>query len=216
MWSRGEIEEWLRVTQVDLYQYIPLPGGLAIEGKYDRRPSFHAVFPDVSVLNGQSYLDVGCAQGAMVFEAERHGATRIVGVDTRGGCISVARDIAQMSDSRAEFHVIDLSLPAGLPQMSAFATVTCFNVIHRVRRPFLFLERMLALADRRFAIEYVTPGYKQANSIGVTLAPGTPGILLSPTALEVVVYNMDPSMKLVFTAQSPRGVNRRVTVFERK
>jgi SAM-dependent methyltransferase len=147
--TREEIERLLAENKLK-YQRVELPYGLVTPGK-DRRPSAKLALPEN--LEGRSVLDVGCNIGFFSFEAERRGATRVLGIDFDPERIREATLLKSVLDSSVEFAVGDvLKDPVG----ERFDLVLALNVIHHVTDPFSALETLASLTTWRLVIEFPT------------------------------------------------------------
>lgn len=69
-----------RLDECFFYHTIELPGFGLVRGQWDLRGRFEEYVGGVQVA-GKSVLDVGAATGFLSFEAERHGASRVVSFD---------------------------------------------------------------------------------------------------------------------------------------
>jgi len=87
------------------YQKIFLPDGSATQG-HDRTATAELIFG--SDLKNKSVLDVGCSLGFFCFEAEKRGASRVVGIDVHPGSIEKAKKIASIIGSKVNFLVGNL------------------------------------------------------------------------------------------------------------
>lgn len=222
VWTREEVERWLAENDLDDYQSVPLPYGLKTPGK-DRAPSVSVLTTSVD-MKGRTYCDIGCAYGAMVFEVEWCGATAY-GCDHHRGKLQHAATIASMKGSDATFFRLDIDTTVN-PQLE-FDVVSCFNVIHHLKHPFLALHSMFSMARDYFMIEYLTlegrfehlceqAGFlihrSQSWAIGVT--PFETGIFVGELALNIIAgwYGFEK----MISRPSPMGAGRHISLYERK
>jgi SAM-dependent methyltransferase len=73
-----------RLEDCFFYHAIELPGFGLVPAHWDLRGRFDDYIGGVNV-RGKSVLDVGTATGFLTFEAEKHGATRVLSFDQRDG-----------------------------------------------------------------------------------------------------------------------------------
>lgn len=86
-YTKEEIEKILKEEDFE-YHSVPLPYGLCTPGD-DRSPTRDLIFPES--LAGKTFLDVGSALGYFCFEAERRGASRVVGIELRSNRLRLQR-----------------------------------------------------------------------------------------------------------------------------
>ena len=228
-WSEEQVRRWLAENVTSGYQHIQLPYNLSIQGK-DRSRTFTAMFPDR--LEGKTYYDVGCSYGAMCFMAEEAGASDVLGIDRRNDSIEIARGVAEIKGSDARFLVADVDRvdsAAGLvwdyPPVGGFDVVSCFNVIHHLRHPFLALRRMLSLATELFGIEFVTPRARYRKLSGLHLDARIADRHIGVVVQEPGIYIGIESLKTIagwygfaldsHVSPAPRAKDREIAVFRR-
>lgn len=132
------------------YQRVFLPYGLHTPGE-DRSGTLRSIFP--LSLENCSVLDIGSANGFFCFEAEKRGATRVVGVelkDTRFHHSLILRDILR---SKVEFLQKDI-LQEDLGEQ--FDYVLCLNVLHHVKYPMFMLRKLSQLTRKKLILEIPT------------------------------------------------------------
>lgn len=101
---------------------------------------------------GMSVLDIGTTNGAMVFECERRGATRVVAVDIMGPEHFGFAALATLLDSKAEFvqaSVYELADVIG----DQFDLIIFWGVLYHLRHPLLGLDSVRRLAKGRVLLE---------------------------------------------------------------
>lgn len=139
--------DWVKL-QVERQPYwfhrIELPGGLTTPGwsdpKVEKLP--HYGLPDD--MTGMRVLDVGHAEGFFCFEAERRGASEVIGVDTDPRMIvnfNICRSALNSSVKSVGVNVYDISPK----RIGTFDLVLFFGVLYHLRNPLLALERLSAV-----------------------------------------------------------------------
>lgn len=147
--TREEVEELL-ASHKFRYHRVPLPHGLATPGQ-DRSSTAEIVFE--RSVEGRSVLDIGCALGYFCFEAEKHGASRVVGAELKDGRFRSANLLKGVLESRVEF--VQKNLLAEEPTEN-FDVVLALNLIHHLPEPITSLQRLTALASERLILEFPT------------------------------------------------------------
>lgn len=146
-YSKEQIEELLRTERFP-YHRVELPYGLHTPGQ-DRSATRDLVLP--TSLDGQTLLDIGCALGYFCFEAEKRGASRVLGIEMNEKRHRHALQLKAVLESRVEFARADiLAEPPG----EQFDTVLFLNVIHHLREPMRALRQVAALTRERLVIEF--------------------------------------------------------------
>lgn len=152
------------------YQATLLPGGRQTDRRvYEHvssgRGGTFSIIRDRS-LEGRSVLDIGCATGDMLFRAERHGATRLVGVEMMPKRHAAAVAIGNLLASGARILPCDF-LEAALAE--PFDDVLALNVLHHVGDFRGFLIKAARLARQRLIVEYPTlddPRFRSLSEVG--------------------------------------------------
>ena len=90
------------------YQSYFVNGGYS-DGSRDTEIRYQLMGIKQSSMKGCSVLDLGCNLGAMLFEAFRRGATKMVGLDKEKDYINTARELAFYNKTPINFIVRDLS-----------------------------------------------------------------------------------------------------------
>jgi tRNA (mo5U34)-methyltransferase len=112
-----------------------------------------------SDLSGFSVLDVGANNGGVCFEAERRGASRVVGVDIASPEWFGFRDIANLLGSQAEYIQGSIyTLPTLLSEK--FDIIVFFGVLYHLRHPLLALDNLRFLARGTVLIETAICDYE--------------------------------------------------------
>ena len=110
------------------------------------------VLPLPEVMTGMSVLDIGTTNGAMIFESERRGASRLVAVDILDKDHFGFAALAEFFDSKAEFvqaSVYELADVLG----ETFDLVIFWGVLYHLRHPLLGLDSVRRLAADRVMLE---------------------------------------------------------------
>jgi SAM-dependent methyltransferase len=147
--SKDHIEDLLASEDFE-YHRVELPHGLSTPGQ-DRSQTARIVFD--RPLDGTSFLDIGCALGYFCFEAEKRGATRVVGLETSPNRIRQARLLAEAMESQVEFSEADFLVD---PPQEQFDHVALLNVVHHLVDPIAGLHRAVSLAKRTLIVEFPT------------------------------------------------------------
>ena len=73
------------------------------------RIRFELAFEILNDLTGKSVLDIGTGSGRYMFEALRHNAERVVGLDAASGAIEKAKELAKQFgvEDKLEFHIAE-------------------------------------------------------------------------------------------------------------
>jgi len=221
--TRSEIEALL-AEHTFKYQRVELPYGLVTPGE-DRRPTADLVMPES--LEGRSVLDVGCHVGYFCFEAERRGATRVLGTEINRERLDQAKLLKSVLESRADFELRNVLSERADEQ---FDLVLALNVIHHVRDPFAAIKALAALTRWRLALEFPTfddPKYRHAHGleapelynrqplVGMVGKRDTK-IVFAPAAIEYTIRYLHgkPLFSSVEFARSPKAT-RMIAICEK-
>lgn len=148
-WTREEIERLLREEKFP-YHRVELPFGLHTPGQ-DRSATRDLIFP--TTLAGKSVLDVGCALGYFCFEAEKRGASRVLGLELKDVRFKQALLLQKVLGSAVEFAQRDV-LAGELGE--TFDVVCLLNVIHHLPEPMRALRILAEHTRERLIIEFPT------------------------------------------------------------
>ena len=133
-----------RVADYDWYQRIPLGNGIATPGDDDYTQIKLPLLELPESLAGRSVLDIGCSEGFFAFEAERRGATRILGIDRGAGLRAKIDLVRRILGSRIEFRELDvLEIVPEIDGM--FDLAICLSVFQHLRYPYLALDRIASV-----------------------------------------------------------------------
>lgn len=162
-WTEAMVRQLLSDHEFK-YQKVSLPFGLSTGGT-DRSPTATLVFPED--LTGKSLFDVGCMYGYFGFEAERRGATRIVGGEIDPNDVAKCRLLASAKGSAAQFLAWDIER-ADVP--GTFDYVLCLNVLHHLRNPLSALEKLIAATRERLILEVASFTGRDSQKFGAASA----------------------------------------------
>jgi 2-polyprenyl-3-methyl-5-hydroxy-6-metoxy-1,4-benzoquinol methylase len=145
------------------YQEIQLPHGRSTsKGSYQhlsnsRNVSFDAIFKEVD-LRGASILDVGCALGQILFQAEELAAGELYGLEPHAERYDAAVSLVKILNS--DVKILNQRLENFYDQNSKtqknikFDWVLALNVMHHVTDIHQFCEILTKLSNRFIAIEF--------------------------------------------------------------
>jgi tRNA (mo5U34)-methyltransferase len=106
-------------------------------------------------VQGKSVLDIGTCNGGMLFELERRGASRVVGVDIYDDAWFGFEALRAFLGSSAEYHQDSVyGLEALLGER--FDIVLFLGVLYHLRHPLLALDALRALTNEYAVVETET------------------------------------------------------------
>jgi 2-polyprenyl-3-methyl-5-hydroxy-6-metoxy-1,4-benzoquinol methylase len=204
------------------YQRISLPYGLATQGQ-DRSTTAERIFP--KSLHGASVLDIGSALGFFCFEAERRGASKVVGLEPRESRHEAAVVLHEILGSRVELR------PQGILDFSSdeqFDYVLLLNVIHHLKEPFRVLRRCAELCKGALIVEFpqlddpifsrvATASMAELQNlplIGVSSMSVDQTFIFTPKALERVLMDHDRLFDRFDCSDSPMPC-RKLMIFHK-
>ena len=153
---REEIDAVSRTEGCE-YQTVRLPAAvMTAQGNYDhlrggRELTFKKLF--TTSIHNRSVLDIGCANGELLYKAERLGASRLVGVDLNRERFQAAVAIAALIQSRVQLNNIDF---ADFTEDEPFDFVFALNVLHHVEDVCGFLRKATSLTRCALFVEFPT------------------------------------------------------------
>ncbi|WP_213290518.1 TIGR04290 family methyltransferase [Bradyrhizobium sp. sGM-13] len=106
-----------------------------------------AIIPEIE---GHSVLDIGCNAGFYSLEMKRHGATRVLGIDTDEDYLRQARFAAEVSSLDIEFRNVSVYDVGTLGER--FDIVLFLGVLYHLRHPLLALDLIHEHAARDLLI----------------------------------------------------------------
>lgn len=217
--TRAELEALL-ARETFVYQRMALPHGLSTRGE-DRSATARVVLP--ARMDGRSVLDVGCCYGFFLYEAQRRGATRLVGLEKNPERLRHARILREVYGGGPELADEDFEAVCA---RESFDDVLLLNVLHHLKEPVAALRTLARAAKRRLVVEFPTPadpkfskgllpGVAAALSrlplIGVSsLAENDQTFLFSRTALERVLCEHERLVSKITFLPSPKKEKGRV------
>jgi len=163
-WSEADIRSMLEREKF-VYQDIKLPYGLSTGGS-DRSAVVEKAFP--KDMSGKSLFDLGCRYGYFSFEAERRGATRVVGGDTDPNGLAKCKLLADVLGSEVQFLKFDIERD---PMPGTFDFVLCLNILHHLRNPFSTLDKLIDATRDTLILEIaeLTPKDRRESRINRVL-----------------------------------------------
>jgi tRNA (mo5U34)-methyltransferase len=161
--SPEEAAEFLKTTDFVWHQRFELARGVFSPGINDiSRMRDALALPSVQ---GKSVLDIGTCNGGMLFELERMGASRLVGVDIYDDQWFGFAALHEFLGSTAEFHQDSVyGLEALLGER--FDIVLFLGVLYHLRHPLLALDALRALTKEYAVVETETCSAKIAAPDG--------------------------------------------------
>ncbi|WP_018233512.1 class I SAM-dependent methyltransferase [Thioalkalivibrio thiocyanodenitrificans] len=202
------------------YQRVTLAPGVSTSG-HDRRDALRFLGDD---LSGQSVLDVGCADGYFCFEAEKRGASRVVGTEVKPHRFIGANILKEILGMRTELLLRDIFSD---PLQESFDTVLFLNVIHHVKEPVSALLTLARLCRKRLIVEFPTLSDSKFRAtlpersaidpdlplIGVSLLTSQDQtFLFSPPAIERILLDHTALFSKITFEPSPLSPERCVAI----
>ena len=145
-WSEAQVRAMLDKYSFK-YQNVELPYGLSTGGS-DRSAVARKAFPED--MSGKSLFDLGCRNGYFGFEAERRGATWVVGGENDLNSLAKCELLADVLGSKVQFHKFDVERD---PMPGTFDFVLCLNVLHHLRNPLSTLEKLIDATRETLVLE---------------------------------------------------------------
>lgn len=222
LYSREQIAEMIRSPMFE-YQRVELPHGLATSGQ-DRAATASLVLP--ANLAGKSVLDIGSALGALCFEAERRGASQVVGLEPRESRFRASIILKEILNSDAELRCESLH---DFSPYRKFDHVLLLNVIHHLKEPMLGLRQAAALTQGTLVVEFphfsdtifasTFPAFSldalnKLPLIGVSSQSVDQTFIFTESALQRVLMDHDPLFARIETMPSPMA-NRTIAFFHK-
>ena len=148
-WSNEQVENW--VKSQSWYQTIRVNADIVTPGNFD--VSRRLALLDFGNLSGKSVLDIGCNSGLHSFEAKRHNAEKVVGIDIAEKRLEQANILAAIMQLDVDFHNMSF-LQAD--QLGSFDTVFCFSVVTEVTDIIQSLQKLKELTNETLFLELAT------------------------------------------------------------
>ncbi len=124
-WTREKIKQW--ICSQYWYQTIHVIDDIVTSGIFNA--SLRLKLLHLGDLGGKSVLDVGCNSGLHCFEAKKHGALKVTGIDIREDRLYQARILAEIKDLNIDFKKLDI---LKICELGQFDIVFCFSVVTEV------------------------------------------------------------------------------------
>jgi len=124
-WTKEKIKEW--AFSQKWYQSIHIIDDIVTSGNFDT--ALRLKLLDLGDLSGKSVLDVGCNSGLHCFEAKKHGALEVTGIDIREDRLYQARILSEIKDLKIDFKKLDI---LKICELGQFDIVFCFSVVTEV------------------------------------------------------------------------------------
>jgi len=206
------------------YQRVNLPFGLHTPGQ-DRSGTLEVIFPPS--LRGKSVLDVGSAIGYFCFEAEKRGASRVLGIEPNIERFNQANILKEILSSNVEFINQDVVEYRFNEQ---FDYVLILNVIHHLKDPISVMRCLARITLEKMIIEFPTfsdPKYRKHTSLRFSsyynkfpliavsnLEKFT--FLFTPTAIQRLLLAHEKFFNNVKFINSPMNKGRVIAIFCKK
>ncbi|NIP30177.1 MAG: methyltransferase domain-containing protein [Candidatus Dadabacteria bacterium] len=129
------------------YQKIDLPEGLSTPGR-DRSKTANNIFPQS--LEGNTVLDVGCAEGFFCFEAKKRNADEVTGIDLDNDKLSVAKTFSTVLDLPVEFKQGSFDT---IDNLGTFDYIICLNILHHVTDPIYVINKLINMTRKTLILE---------------------------------------------------------------
>jgi tRNA (mo5U34)-methyltransferase len=149
--SAEEARQFLRDSRGFWHQRFRLGGDVYTPGQNDVEALMvDAGFP--ADLTGKSVLDIGTANGAVAFEAERRGARRVVATDLASQAVFGLDELRDFLQSQVEFREVSVyELSSAFDEQ--FDVVIFWGVLYHLRHPLLGLDNVRALTRELLLLE---------------------------------------------------------------
>jgi tRNA (mo5U34)-methyltransferase len=140
-----------RVAALDWHHTIDLGNGIFTPGREQtlrKIPRLQA--PEK--LEGKTVLDIGTADGALAFEAERRGASHVLALDVPGWDCRPFRLVHAVLDSRVETQTLSVH-DISRERIGRFDLVVFLGVLYHLRDPFGAMQRVAEVTDELAVVE---------------------------------------------------------------
>lgn len=148
-WSNEQIENW--VNSQSWYQTIRVNADIVTPGNFD--VSRRLALLNLGDISGKNVLDIGCNSGLHSFEAKKHNAENVVGIDLADKRLEQARILAAIMRLDVEFQKTSL-LQAD--QLGSFDMVFCFSVVTEVTDIIQSLLKLKEITKETLFLELAT------------------------------------------------------------
>jgi tRNA (mo5U34)-methyltransferase len=212
--SAEEARQFLRESTCFWHQRFRLGGDVYTPGQNNMESLMRdARFPDD--LMGKSVLDIGTANGAVAFEAERRGARRVVATDLGSQAVFGLDELRDFLQSQVEFREVSVyELASAFDEQ--FDVVVFWGVLYHLRHPLLGLDNVRALTRELLLLETAVadheldPGFRELPLArfyrGAELS-GDPSNWFTPTIATVLEWcssaGLEPELVGAWPSDSP-------------
>lgn len=139
-----DAQRYIEASSFTWFQRFELAPGVWTPGKHDAAWVLNKMEFPVQ-LQGQSVLDIGTANGAVAFEAERRGASRVLAIDILPDRAFGPRQTGAFLGSQVEFREGSIYELPSLVNGERFNLVCFFGVLYHLRHPLLALDAIRAV-----------------------------------------------------------------------
>ena len=152
------LQDWLKrriAEEPYWFHRLTLPGGLVTPGWSDPRVDKLPHFGLPDNMDGMRVLDIGCAEGFFSFEAERRGASEVIGIENYPAMARKFEICRAALDSHARAHltsVYDLDPKT----LGTFDLVMFFGVLYHLRHPLLALQKIRSVCTGTLLMQTAT------------------------------------------------------------
>jgi tRNA (mo5U34)-methyltransferase len=95
-------------------------------------------------LTGKRVLDLGCRDGYFSFEAERRGASEVIGVDYTEASATGFPLAAEILNSRVQYRLLNV-YDVGPAELGTFDVIFFLGLLYHLRNPMLAIDRIRAV-----------------------------------------------------------------------
>jgi predicted RNA methylase len=117
-------------------------------------------------MRGKSVLDIGTKYGYFCLEALKRGANRVVGIDVNPEDIRKAKLLADCLGAKVEFLNLDIEKEK---LQEKFDYVLCLNLLHHLKNPIGFLDKIIDLTKERLVLEVASLDRHHHKKLGMSL-----------------------------------------------
>lgn len=183
MATKKEVQAVINRFKFERYGRVNLPYGLHTKG-LDRTPTRDFIFPDS--LKGKTVFDIGAAYGYLCFEAEKLGASEVVGVEAKPGRFKRAMLFKDLLDSKVDFIRDDI---VTYEFSKKYDYIIILNVLHHLKIDLMaLLEKLAQNTNEKLIIE--SPSLKRLDmpledalgTLGFSNVDVSPSLLDGPEA----------------------------------
>ena len=129
------------------YQRIELPDGITTPGR-DRSRTANNIFP--KSMEGNEFLDVGCAEGFFCLEAKKRNADSVTGIDLDTDKLKAAKTFSEVLNLPITFKHGSFDT---LDDLGTFDFITCLNILHHVTDPIFVINKLINMTRKTLVLE---------------------------------------------------------------